>query len=53
MMIFDGEELDKIKWDYDIGVWSNEWETYQKRYYMSEKDDIFLSDSNLYISAKK
>ena len=50
---FNGEELDRNKWDYDIGTGTNGWGTYQRQYYTSEKDNIFLSDSNLYIRAKK
>ena len=50
---FNGEELDRNKWDYDIGTGTTGWGTYQKQYYTSDKNNIFLSDSNLYIRAKK
>lgn len=50
---FNDEELDSTKWDYDIGAGTNGWGTYQKQYYTKEKDNVFLSDSNLYIRAKK
>jgi len=50
---FNSEELDRNKWSYDIGTGTNGWGTYQKQYYTSKKDNIFLSDSYLYIRAKK
>ena len=50
---FDGKELDRTKWAYDIGVGKDGWGTFQKQYHTSRKDNIFLSDSYLYIRAKK
>ena len=50
---FDGEELDRTKWAYDIGTGQNGWGTGQKQYYTNRKDNIFLSNSNLIIRAIK
>lgn len=50
---FDGKELDRTKWAYDIGTGQNGWGTGQKQYYTNRKDNIFLSNSSLIIRAKK
>ena len=50
---FTDSELDRTKWAYDIGTGENGWGTYQKQYYTNRKENIFLSDSKLYIRAKK
>ena len=50
---FNGKDLDTTKWSYDIGVGENGWGTNQKQYYTNRKDNIFLSESNLHIRAKR
>ena len=50
---FDGEDLDKTKWNFDVGKGINGWGTNQKQYYTDRKENIYLSNSKLYIKAIK
>ena len=50
---FTDSELNRTKWAYDIGTEENGWGTNQKQYYTNRRENIFLSDSKLYIRANK
>jgi len=50
---FNEDNLDRTKWDYSIGTGTNGWGTFQKQFYTDRKDNVFQSNSNLYIRAKE
>lgn len=59
---FDGAEIDKAKWDYDIGngffnydanVWIGGWGNDELQYYTREADNAFVSRGMLHIRAVK
>jgi beta-glucanase (GH16 family) len=59
---FNGSEIDRTKWNYDIGNWQLDsngnpvnpgWGNNEKEYYTDSKENSFIRDGNLVIKAKK
>jgi len=59
---FDGKEIDKEKWDFDIGngfynydanQWISGWGNDELQYYTREPDNVFVKDGKLHIRAQK
>ena len=59
---FDGKELDRTKWDFDIGngfynyeakQWINGWGNDELQYYTREPENAFVKDGMLHIRALK
>lgn len=59
---FDGKEIDRAKWDYDIGngfynyearQWISGWGNNELQYYTREPDNAFVKDGHLHIRALK
>lgn len=59
---FDGKEIDKTKWDFDIGngffnyaanVWIGGWGNSELQYYTRDPDNAFVKDGMLHIKAIK
>ncbi|WP_442598665.1 carbohydrate binding domain-containing protein [Neobacillus sp. D3-1R] len=59
---FNGNEIDRSKWTYDIGNWIVDgegngitpgWGNNEKEYYTDSKENAFIRDGNLVIKAKK
>jgi beta-glucanase (GH16 family) len=59
---FDGEEIDRSKWDFDIGngfydyganQWINGWGNDELEYYTSDRKNAFVQDGALHICAIK
>jgi beta-glucanase (GH16 family) len=59
---FNGSEIDRNKWTYDIGNWIVDsegngitpgWGNNEKEYYTDSKENAFIRDGNLVIKAKK
>ena len=59
---FEGKEIDKSKWDFDIGngffnydanVWIGGWGNNELQYYTREPDNAFVKDGMLHIRALK
>jgi len=59
---FDGKEIDRTKWDFDIGngffnyeanQWISGWGNNELQYYSSEPDNAFVKDGMLHIRAVK
>ncbi len=59
---FDGKEIDKTKWDFDIGngfynydanQWISGWGNNELQYYTRESDNAFVKDGMLHIRAVK
>ena len=59
---FDGREIDKSKWDFDVGngfynydssQWISGWGNGELQYYTREPDNAFLQDGQLHIRAIK
>ncbi len=59
---FDGKEIDRKKWDFDLGngffnyeanTWIGGWGNGELQYYTREPDNAFIKDGMLHISAVK
>ena len=50
---FEGEELDPLKWNYELGEGENAWKGHQLQYYRKNKENIFIKDNQLHNRAKK
>jgi len=59
---FDGKQIDKAKWDYDVGngfynyeanQWIGGWGNNELQYYTKESDNSFVKDGELHIRAVK
>src|SRR5213595_877706 len=59
---FDGKEIDKTKWDFDLGngffnydanIWISGWGNNELQYYMRSPDNAFVKDGMLHIRAVK
>jgi beta-glucanase (GH16 family) len=59
---FNGDEIDRSKWTYDIGNWLVDsdgngitpgWGNNEKEYYTDSKENAYIRDGNLVIKAKK
>src|SRR5262245_42744455 len=59
---FDGKEIDRTKWDYDLGngfydyegkQWIGGWGNNELQYYTREPDNAFLKDGMLHLRAFK
>src|ERR1043166_2896634 len=59
---FDGKEIDRTKWDFDIGngfynyeanMWINGWGNNELQYYTREPENAFVKDGKLHIRAIK
>ncbi len=59
---FDGKEIDRTKWDFDIGngfynydatTWISGWGNNELQYYTREPDNAFVKDGMLHIRAVK
>ncbi len=59
---FDGKELDRTKWDFDLGngffnydanVWIGGWGNGELQYYTREPDNAFVKDGMLHVRALK
>jgi len=59
---FDGKEIDKAKWDFDLGngffnydasVWISGWGNNELQYYTRRADNAFIKDGMLHIRAVK
>lgn len=59
---FDGKEIDRTKWDYDIGngfynyearQWISGWGNNELQYYTREPDNAFVKDGHLHVRALK
>jgi beta-glucanase (GH16 family) len=59
---FDGEEIEKTKWDFDIGngflneetnTWINGWGNGELQYYTQEPENAFVKDGMLHIRVLK
>ena len=50
---FEGEELDPLKWNYELGEGEDAWKGHQLQYYRKNKENIFIKDNQLHIRAKK
>src|SRR5258708_7670569 len=50
---FDGSEVDKAKWDFDIGNGSRGWGNDELQYYTREPRNAFVKDGLLHIQALK
>lgn len=50
---FDGVELDKTKWSYELGTGDWGWGNNEKQYYTDRSENLFLRDGKLVIKAIK
>ncbi|WP_246055333.1 carbohydrate binding domain-containing protein [Pseudalkalibacillus caeni] len=59
---FNGDEIDRNKWNFDIGNWITDeegngitpgWGNNEKEYYTDSNENAFIEDGNLIIKAKK
>jgi beta-glucanase (GH16 family) len=59
---FDGKEIDRTKWDYDVGngffnyesnTWISGWGNDELQYYTREADNSYVKDGTLHIRAAK
>lgn len=50
---FDGAALNTASWNYEIGNGSNGWGNNERQYYTSRTKNVFLSEGNLIIEARK
>jgi len=50
---FDGSEIDRSKWGFDIGTGNNGWGNNEAEYYTDRKENAHLSDGKLIITARK
>src|SRR5580693_4115100 len=59
---FDGKEIDKAKWDFDLGngffnydanIWISGWGNNELQYYTREPENAFVKDGILHIRAVK
>jgi beta-glucanase (GH16 family) len=50
---FDGKEIDRSKWDFDIGNGFNGWGNAELQYYTDRPDNAYVKDGLLHIRAEK
>jgi beta-glucanase (GH16 family) len=50
---FDGKEIDKGKWDFDIGIGQAGWGNDELEYYTADRKNAFVEDGALHIRAIK
>ena len=50
---FDGQEIDRSKWDFDLGNGDHGWGNNELQYYTRESDNAFVKDGVLHIRAVK